>query len=233
MNFHTYKTSLKRWQNRLSLPLVLIVLDALAVLLSLVFSQPDGISFGFGLSFLLMGNALRIWTKGYGRSANTLLMSGPYAFVRHPYFLGHWLCIIGSIVAGRNAWVFMGYIICSSFLLMRLVHQKDISLGQRFPEIYGEYRKSVSGFFPQLLSGTKQWTKINQPFSLTHAFKADDYQELYVLGAYLFLFGFYAYDMVYDVKFFIRTIFGLACAAAVSYVLWRRLKVRSFATNEA
>ncbi len=75
-------------------------------------------SFRVGVLLVVLGEALRLWANGYVGAAKvnysgpqpeakigSLITGGPYAFVRHPLYLGTFLLGAGFFVIVGNCWV--------------------------------------------------------------------------------------------------------------------------------
>ena len=65
-------------------------------------AQPTLRAFAGGVGLSLLGVLVRGWTAGYLRKNAALTTSGPYAFTRHPLYLGSLLIVAGFLVAGRS-----------------------------------------------------------------------------------------------------------------------------------
>ena len=71
---------------------------AVLVALLLVWSQPSWSSVAWGVPFVLAGVGVRVWAVGYLVKTARLTTDGPYAYVRHPLYLGTLLIGIGVLV---------------------------------------------------------------------------------------------------------------------------------------
>ena len=50
---------------------------------------------------MLAGGAVRVWAAGYLFKTHELAMWGPYAYVRHPLYLGRLLLLCGFTLMAR------------------------------------------------------------------------------------------------------------------------------------
>ncbi|HCJ66451.1 MAG TPA: isoprenylcysteine carboxylmethyltransferase family protein, partial [Elusimicrobia bacterium] len=55
-----------------------------------------------GIEIAFFGLLIRFWAAGYLRKSEELCISGPYAYVRHPLYLGSFLLGFGFCLAGSS-----------------------------------------------------------------------------------------------------------------------------------
>jgi|SRR5579884_840143 len=102
--------------------------------------------------------ALRVWGASY-LSASTvwdekpkteaLLQSGPFAFVRHPLYLGDVLLAVGLGAAAPLAgWTFI--FAASVLFISALIRYEEDRLSERHGSAYDAYRRSVPSLVPRL-----------------------------------------------------------------------------------
>ena len=65
-------------------------------------AEPTSASLTRGAAFVLVGEALRIWAAGHLEKSKEVTRSGPYAYMRHPLYLGSALIGVGIAVAGGS-----------------------------------------------------------------------------------------------------------------------------------
>jgi len=123
---------------------LLVAACAVGALLTGEFSR---VSLRAGAPFLLVGGLLAIGAVralGRGRS---LVTRGPYRWVRHPYFLGILLMLLGAIVAMRSL---PALILLYPALRVTLVraHREEHNLVLRFGEAYLAYHERVPFMLP-------------------------------------------------------------------------------------
>jgi protein-S-isoprenylcysteine O-methyltransferase Ste14 len=112
-----------------------------------------------GVVLTALGAALAIFARvhlgsNWGLPASQrqhpeLVMSGPYAVVRHPIYTGLLLAIMGSMLASVHLWLFMlaidaAYVIPSAFIEERMMARK-------FPAEYPAYHARTKMFIPWIL----------------------------------------------------------------------------------
>lgn len=65
-------------------------------------AQPTWDSLLLGGVFALAGEALRLWAAGHLEKSKEVTRSGPYAYMRHPLYLGSAFIAVGVAVAGGS-----------------------------------------------------------------------------------------------------------------------------------
>ena len=80
--------------------------------------------------------------------ARFLVRTGPYAFVRHPMYIGNILSILGLALLIDSIEAMILFILCSGLQIWRAICEERL-LSAHFPE-YTEYRTRVGTFMPNL-----------------------------------------------------------------------------------
>jgi len=97
--------------------------------------------------FLLVGGLLALAAvRAIGRGTR-LVAHGPYRWVRHPYFLGVILMLVGAIVAMRSLPALV-LLIPTLRVTVSRASREEHNLALRFDEAYEAYRSRVSPFLP-------------------------------------------------------------------------------------
>lgn len=111
-------------------------------------------------ALLLGGVMARIWAAGNLRKNEEITMTGIYAMVRHPLYLGTLLIYLSFLLAVGN--IFLGLVLYALIILIvyypRILHEEE-NLARSFPE---EFSKYVN--IPRLLPN---------PFLLPRAIRSD------------------------------------------------------------
>ncbi len=108
-----------------------------------------------GAVLAALGCALRIWGTGHLAKNKVLATGGPYAFVRHPLYLGTLLVVVGLGLAAGGPVVLYGLLpaaLVVYFLYYAPKKEKVESdrLRRRFGEEFDRYRAAVRGYVPRL-----------------------------------------------------------------------------------
>ena len=108
----------------------------------------------------LLGLALLLWARvalGGNWSAavvikenHEIIERGPYAFVRHPIYVGVMLMILGIVINdGRLAWLLF-FLVCLVGLSIKARREEQL-LTSHFPAAYRAYRSRVKAVIPFVL----------------------------------------------------------------------------------
>jgi protein-S-isoprenylcysteine O-methyltransferase Ste14 len=111
-----------------------------------------------GVALLPMGGALIVWTVStlgpnltdtvVTRRDHTLVTSGPYRFVRHPFYDSVACLIVGSGLVSANAVALFGGLLVVTLLVVRTRREED-RLVARFGEAYAGYMRRTGRFVPR------------------------------------------------------------------------------------
>jgi protein-S-isoprenylcysteine O-methyltransferase Ste14 len=139
----TVREVLLRQRVRLLLPAVVVGFVYLA--------QPTPRAFGLGIAIALVGLFIRAAAAGYVTKSRILATSGPYAFARHPLYLGSTLIGAGFLVAARSG---TAALLGAGYWFMffpATMGREEEKLRQRFGGAFDEYVARVSRFWPRRL----------------------------------------------------------------------------------
>ncbi len=120
----------------------------LLLLSGALFGRPTGTSLAIGLAVIVPGAALHLWAKGCLRIGDEVTTSGPYRWVRNPFYLATLIVDAGLAVVIAEPWVAIAY-----FPIWLVVHSLTIRGEERgLTEIFGEgytgYRAKVPWLLP-------------------------------------------------------------------------------------
>jgi len=116
----------------------------------LVFSRPTPEALAAGATVAALGLLLRAWAAGAIRKDEVLTTTGPYAFLRHPLYVGSFLVGIGLSVAGGH-WIWLALVIAFFAAVYRpvVVAERERLTGL-FGSRYLEYAEAVPALVPRL-----------------------------------------------------------------------------------
>jgi len=107
-----------------------------------------------GLAVATLGVLVRIWGCGHLRKNKFLATGGPYAFVRHPLYVGTFFIVVGLGLMGGSDWVMgllaVAILVYVFFYAPRKERKESDRLERRFGEEFVKYRKAVKSYFPRL-----------------------------------------------------------------------------------
>jgi protein-S-isoprenylcysteine O-methyltransferase Ste14 len=121
-------------------------------------AEPTPLGFALGTALVAAGLALRAWSAGHLEKTRRLVMSGPYAHLRHPLYAGALLLGVGfGVMAGRVGLLIalaVGLPFFYSYYLPYKERVEGARLQRRYGEAYAFYRAGV----PALLPALEAWT---------------------------------------------------------------------------
>jgi len=110
-----------------------------------------------GVSIAIAGSILFIWTMHHigrnitdtvvTREKHSLVTSGPYHWVRHPFYVAATLLILGNGLGAANWFILAGGAMAVTLLVMRLRIEEQ-KLVERFGDEYRDYMKRTRRFVP-------------------------------------------------------------------------------------
>jgi protein-S-isoprenylcysteine O-methyltransferase Ste14 len=83
------------------------------------------------------------------RKDHTLVTTGPYRYVRHPFYLAGLIGFVGGSIVAANWFLFLAGLIPLAFLVAR-TRIEEAKLIERFGEDYRAYMARTGQFFPRL-----------------------------------------------------------------------------------
>jgi len=112
-----------------------------------------------GAAILAFGGVLLVWTFQFlsrnltdtvvTRREHTLVTTGPYRWIRHPFYVAFAVGVIGiSLVAG-NWFLFLAGCVPFGFLVARTRIEEE-KLVERFGDEYRDYMQETGRFLPKL-----------------------------------------------------------------------------------
>lgn len=161
------KERLKRWSK---LRFAIIYPIGLFVVL---FSNSDDRSIMASVWFIIAGLLLRLWANGYAIKMDKLTTSGPYAFVRHPLYLGTILIGIGFIVMLKIYYIGALFLIVMLLVYYRTVKKEEAMLEAKFNDFYLRYKEKVRAVLPSF-SAYREGEKWR--FSFRRLIKSQEYK---------------------------------------------------------
>lgn len=136
-----------------------------------------------GITVCFLGASLRVWASGYLHKDRQLTVSGPYAWVRNPLYLGTYLMGIGAL-ASTQAWIALaGLTLVFAGVYHFIILQEEQKLQKLFGPSYELYCRSVPRFFPHWKGPaadfrlqTIQFSTFQERYSWDVSFKNKSYE---------------------------------------------------------
>ncbi|MFH0986055.1 MAG: isoprenylcysteine carboxylmethyltransferase family protein [Candidatus Omnitrophota bacterium] len=117
----------------------------------LLASNMSDTTFRWGAVLLILGELIRFWALGFvEKKGKKLAMSGPYAFVRNPLYVGNFFLGLGVVVIVWN-WVILALFLVGFLgIYTGTIRGEEKHLQAMFGKPYEDYCKNVPSFLPRL-----------------------------------------------------------------------------------
>ncbi|RMG49371.1 MAG: DUF3108 domain-containing protein [Acidobacteria bacterium] len=135
------QAALQRWR---------VPLSSLFGAIVVILARPTPRSLLIGGLISLLGLGMRAWAAGYIRKDEQLTTWGPYAYLRHPLYVGSFLLGLGVTVASGDVILVVSFVILFILLFSSAMVREASHLRELFPEEYPRYERAVPAFFPRL-----------------------------------------------------------------------------------
>lgn len=145
-----FRDRLFTWRSYTPIPFLLV---------GLAFGQPTVISLVGGFVCALVGEAIRFWGVGHASyetrvtesvGASRLVVSGPFAYVRNPLYVGNILLYTGFGIMANLWWLVALTFVWFLFQYHLIVSREEEFLARKFGKEYEEFRRNVPRFLPRL-----------------------------------------------------------------------------------
>ncbi|MCI0707531.1 MAG: isoprenylcysteine carboxylmethyltransferase family protein [Ignavibacteriae bacterium] len=147
-----FRQTLFRYRSYTPIPFLLVML---------AFAQPTIETAIVGAILALLGEGMRFWGVAYAGSltrvtgnvgAPAVIVSGPFAIVRNPLYVGNMLLYVGIGVASNALfpWLVGATAVYFAVQYALIVSAEEEFLEKEFGAGYLEYKKHVPRFFPRL-----------------------------------------------------------------------------------
>lgn len=111
-------------------------------------AKPTSRSIIAGGCVALMGLILRGIASGHVTKNELLAISGPYAYVRNPLYLGSLVLGAGFAVAARSWLIVMAMAAIFAGVYLPVIYSEEVFLRQKFPE-FEDYSRQVPRLLPR------------------------------------------------------------------------------------
>ncbi|MEM6631253.1 MAG: isoprenylcysteine carboxylmethyltransferase family protein [Bacteroidota bacterium] len=114
-----------------------------------------------GFAFLGISLLLFLWTAWINRrnkltpiystdQPRYLMQSGPYQYVRHPYYSAYLLTFVGGGILSRSPWAYVILLLVLHIYTSAADQEEEKFLNSPLAEAYRSYKKTTGKFFPYL-----------------------------------------------------------------------------------
>ena len=115
--------------------------------------SPHALAYWPGLLVALAGVAVRLWASGHIKKDKALATDGPYAYVRHPLYVGNILLGIGFCLASGLWWSFLLFAAILLGFYPQAIKSEDAKLHRLFEEDWENWRMHTRALIPRLKVG--------------------------------------------------------------------------------
>jgi protein-S-isoprenylcysteine O-methyltransferase Ste14 len=109
-----------------------------------------------GTILVVMGEAIRLWASGHVKKNKMLATDGPYAFVRHPLYVGNILVLFGFCVASMLWWSYVLMVFLLWFYYPPAIAYEDKKLQGIFGEQWENWSRDIHALIPTFKSKASQ-----------------------------------------------------------------------------
>lgn len=116
--------------------------------LLLAFAKPHFSGILIGMMMIFLGEGIRIWAAGHLQKNEALTVTGPYAYVKNPLYIGSILITAGFCILADNI-----YILAAAFFMFcfhYIPYKKKIE-GDRLRKIFGSQYEDYDDKVPEYL----------------------------------------------------------------------------------
>jgi protein-S-isoprenylcysteine O-methyltransferase Ste14 len=103
-------------------------------------ADPTPRSLAIGAVFAIVGEGIRVWAAGHLEKGREVTASGPYAFTRHPLYVGSSFIGIGFAIASARVVVAALVAVYLGLTLTAAIRTEEAHLTEKFGHEYPEYR---------------------------------------------------------------------------------------------
>ena len=117
--------------------------------------------FWIGAAIAVIGSGVRLWASGHIKKNKALATDGPYAYVRHPLYVGNILLGIGFSLASGLWWSGPLYIAILVFFYPHAIKHEDEKLHRLFGEAWEKWQANTRALIPRFANDggpSGQWS---------------------------------------------------------------------------
>ena len=153
----------------------------------LIWVRPTPAEFSLGLVAVILGAALRTWGAGHLVKTLRLTVTGPYARMRHPLYVGTLLCGTGIALMLGGWWSLAVLVVFLPWFFLVYFPRKEQLESDRLEAVYGEDFRLYRSQVPALLPRFSAWIPPSQYEAEGRSWSLDLYWQNNELGTLLAL----------------------------------------------
>lgn len=126
-------------------------------ILLVLFAKPNPPGIVIGLILIIIGESIRIWAAGHLQKNENLTVTGPYAYVKNPLYIGSILITAGFCILADNIYLLAAatFMFCFHYI----PYKKRVE-GDRLKKIFGsrfeDYDREVPDYLPRQTPYSKE-----------------------------------------------------------------------------
>jgi len=101
-----------------------------------------------GSVVVVLGTLIRLWASGHVKKNKVLATDGPYAYVRHPLYVGNILILLGFSMASMLWWAWALMIFLIWFYYPPAIFYEDAKLRDYFGEQWENWSRNTRALIP-------------------------------------------------------------------------------------
>ncbi len=155
-----------------------------------IFVRPGAVEYALGAALIAVGAVVRTWGAGHLVKTTRLTVTGPYAHLRHPLYLGTLLIGSGAAVMAGGWWAAGALVVFVPWFFLDYFPRKERTESGRLEELYGEAFRDYRAAVPALLPRVSSWDPSPATSALSdpaRRWSLDRYSENNELGTLLAL----------------------------------------------
>ena len=131
--------------------------------LLVIFARPNPVGAVIGTILVFGGELIRIWAAGHLQKNEVLTISGPYAYVKNPLYIGSILITAGFCVLADN--IYLLTIALFMFCFHYIPYKKRVE-GDRLKRIFGKEYEDYDEKVPDYLPRRTPYSERKVPWSV-------------------------------------------------------------------
>lgn len=125
--------------------------------LLVIFARPNPPGIVIGMILIILGEGIRVWAAGHLQKNEALTVTGPYAYVKNPLYIGSILITTGFCIFADNIY----FLAASTFMFcFHYIPYKKKVEGDRLMKIFGsqyeDYDQKVPEYLPRWTPYSKE-----------------------------------------------------------------------------
>ena len=119
--------------------------------LLVVFARPQFPGIWIGMVLIFLGEGIRIWAAGHLQKNEVLTVTGPYAYVKNPLYVGSILITAGFCILADNIYLLAAayFMFCFHYIPYKKRVEGD-RLKKHFGDPYEDYDEKVPEYLPRM-----------------------------------------------------------------------------------